>query len=144
MRAVPFTLARWRDVVLQPEQETEPPTEEGAALLMSQGATWAYEDGAGHTIACGGLYPVGPGQAVAWSYIGADAGRHMAGIVRAMRSAIATHKDRWPIVRCTVVRGFAAGRRLMDLLGFVPLLGAEPIEFRARVYDVFERCHYGG
>lgn len=144
MRAVPFTLERWQDVTLQAEQEHEPPTADAADLLSAQGATWAYEDGAGHTIAVGGLYPVGPGQAAAWTYIGADAGRHMVGLVRAMRQAIDGHKDRWPVIRATVLKDFAEGRRLMAMLGFVPLLASEPITFRARVYNVFQRVHYGG
>jgi hypothetical protein len=138
MRAVPFTLERWQAIALQPEQAHEPPTADTAAYLRQHGVSWAYEADDGHTLACGGLLPVGPGEAVAWSYVGADAGPHMLGLIRAARAIMREHQNRWPVIRATVVKDFAAGRRLMDMLGFVPML-VEPIDFRDRRYDVFQR-----
>jgi len=141
---VPFTLDRWKNVRLQPEQEHEPPTPEYAERLVSEGVTWAYDDADGHTIAVGGLYPVGPGQAVAWTYLGCDSGPYILALVRAMKRAMDAHKNRWPVLRASVLKDFAAGQRLMALLGFVPLLGTEPIAFRARIYLVYQKVHYGG
>jgi hypothetical protein len=142
--AAPFTLERWRDVRLQPAQKHEPPSPGYADRLVAEGAAWAYDDAEGHTIAVGGLYPVGPGQAVAWTYLGADCGRYMTALVRAMREAIATHKERWPVVRAAVLADFEAGRRLMAMLGFVPLINAEPIMWAGKTYIVFQKVHYGG
>lgn len=141
---VPFSIERWQDVRLQPEQQHEPPSPEFAERLVENGANWAFVDSTGHTIAVGGLYPVADGQAIAWTYLGEDCGPHMVTLVRVMRGAIEKHKGRWPLIRATVLDGFAAGERLMRLLGFVPLLPSEPIAFGARVYHVYQRAYYGG
>lgn len=142
--AAPFTIDRWRDVKLQPAQEHEPPSLKYAERLVADGVTWAYDDAAGHTIAVGGLYPVGPGEAVAWMYLGADSGRYMTALVRAMRGAIAAQKHRWPVVRAAVLRDFPQGVRLIEMLGFVPLLKTEPIMWAGKTYIVFQKVHYGG
>jgi hypothetical protein len=144
MRPVPFSYERWCDVALQAEQLHEPPTANMAAHLALHGKVWAYESADGITIAVGGLYPIGPGQAAAWTYLGADSGEHMVALVRAMRRIMAEHANQWPIIRATVLDDFAAGQRLMALLGFKPLLASEPILFRARVYRVMQRVSYGG
>lgn len=144
MRPAPFSFERWCDVALQPEQEHEPPTAEFARRLATEGESWAYVDEDGHTLAVGGLYPVGPGQAVAWSYLGRDCGERMVTLVRAMRRIMSEHANRWPVIRATVLKDFTAGQRMMRVLGFKPLLGTEPIMFRARVYDVMQRVSYGG
>lgn len=141
---VPFTLDRWRDVRLQPAQEHEPPNPGYADRLVAEGEAVAYDDGAGHTVAVGGLYPVGPGQAVAWTYLGADCGRYMTGLVRAMRRTIDDNRERWPVVRAAVLADFPEGRRLMAMLGFVPLLNSEPIMWAGKTYIVFQKVHYGG
>ena len=144
MNQVPFSFAVWADVALQPEQIHEPPTEAYAERLARDGVAFAVADDEGHTIGVGGLYPVGPGQAVAWTYIGRDAGPYMLPIIRTIRAVLKQHENRWPLVRATVIKDFAAGERLIRMLGFQPLLPSEPLMFGARVYSVWQRVGYGG
>lgn len=144
MREVPFTYERWCDVRLQPEQAHDGPREDAAAIFAEKGATWAYEDGLGHTIAVGGLFPLEAEQAFAWTYLGSDCGPHMTGLVRVMKRAIFENRNRWPVVRAAVLSDFKPGHRLMKMLGFKPLLANEPVSFGARVYIVFQCVAHGG
>lgn len=144
MRAVPFTYERWCDVRLQANQTHDGPREDAAAAFIERGANWAYVDRTGHTVAVGGLFPVEDEQAFAWTYLGADCGPHMVGLVRAMRRAIKENRNRWPIVRAAVLKDFEPGHRLMALLGFKPWAPSEPLQFGARVYVLFQLVAHGG
>lgn len=143
MRLVPFTLERWENLALQPEQAHESPTLNNALRLEAEGESYAFVDLEGHTIACGGLYPFGSGQAMAWSYVGKDAGPHLRRLVRESRAVLASHQDRWPVMRAATLVEFEAGHRLLKLLGFRHL-GAAPMTVRGRSYMVYERTRDGG
>lgn len=144
MREVPFNFERWCDIRLQPEQAHESPNAEAAATLAERGAAWAYEDGAGHVVAAGGLFPVADEQAFAWAYLGRDCGPYMTGVVRAARRAIFENRNRWPIVRAAVLKDFKPGHRLMRMLNFKPFLPDEPVKIGARVYILFQCVAHGG
>jgi hypothetical protein len=129
---VPFTLERWRDVVLQPEQRRD----HGDAMTAFDGPTWTYVDEVDHCLAVGGLYPVTEHVAVAWAYIGRDAGRVMPALFLKARRVLRAHRERWPIIRSGALVDFAAGHRLLELLGF-KALGVD-VTHEARVISVFE------
>lgn len=143
MKLVPFTLERWQDIALQPQQEHESPTLNNFLRLEAEGESFAFIDQDGHTIACGGFYPYGDGQAYAWSYVGADAGQHMARLVRESRAVLASRQDRWPVMRAATLVEFEAGHRLLKLLRFKNL-GAPPMTVNGRSYTVYERARHGG
>lgn len=132
MRQVPFSIDLWHDIKLQPEQNRDT----FKMSIAENGPTWTFCDGEGHCIATGGLYEALPGIAVAWAFIGADARPHMLELALQARAVLRAHLTKWPVIRAGVVRGFAAGERLMRLLGFKPL--GTSVELGARVYSVFQ------
>lgn len=129
----PFTFERWLDVALQPEQMHEGPKPEVAAVL-SNGYAVAMVDAQGHTVGCGGLCPVKDGEAVAWTYIGRDAGRHMLALVREMRRAIEAGGYR--VVKAATIDGFGPGCRMLAMLGFHQTAA---IDHNGRHYLIYER-----
>lgn len=135
LAALPFTLERWADVALQPEQLHEPANHEHAAVL-SNGHAVAMVDASGHTIGCGGLCPVGGDEAVAWTYIGRDAGQHMLGLVRLMRETLAEATGRYRVIKAATLDGFAPGCRMLLLLGFRL---KDELDHNGRHYLIYER-----
>lgn len=67
-------------------------------------------------IACAGLMEFWTGRAMAWSFIGAQAGSHMIALTRAVRD----HLEGSPYrrIEAYVDEGFDAGHRWVGLLGF--------------------------
>ena len=130
IRQVPFTLERWRDVILQPEQTRDHDQIEG---VLHSGMV-AFVDEKDHCVACGGLWPASDSMAVAWAYIGADAGRHMVALLRAARRVL--RASLWPEVRSGALAEFPAGNRMLELLGFRHIGQVE--HSQSRVYRVFE------
>lgn len=118
LEAREFTFERFADVALQPEQLHEPPSLEYFAVL-SRGHAVAMVDGQGHTVGCGGLCPVKDGsEAVAWTYIGRDAGAHMTGLMREMRRALRERAGRFEVIKTATLGGFGPGCRMLAMLGF--------------------------
>jgi hypothetical protein len=70
----------------------------------------------GVPIACAGLAEQWEGRALAWALIGADAGPHFTGIVRAMRRGL--DLTPWRRIEAQVDAEFAEGIRLAHMLGF--------------------------
>jgi hypothetical protein len=130
IRQVPFTKERWLDVILQPQQTRD----HDRIDEVIETATIAFVDENDHCVACGGLWPFSESVAVAWAYIGADAGRHMVALLRAARSILKAAA--WPEVRSGALIDFPAGNRLLHLLGFRPIAVLTYTD--ARVYGVFE------
>lgn len=137
IRAAPFSVDLWRDIVLQPQQRRD----HVDAMAVFEGPSWTFVDGQGHCLACGGIYPVADDVAVAWAYIGADSGPHFSSLFLKARKIIRDNRHRWPVVRSGCLADFAAGNRLLRLLGFKSL-GLE-VTHEARVYSVFELAGRG-
>lgn len=134
LEARPFTFERWADVALQPEQEHEPANRAQAAVMSNGHAVAMVDQVTGHTIGCGGLCPVKDGEAVAWTYIGRDAGPHLVALVREMRRVL--DDARYPVVKAATLQGFAPGERMLALLGFSK---TGELQHNGRSYIVFER-----
>lgn len=133
MTLVPFTLERFADIRLQPEQRRDT-----FDLTVPQiGEAYAIEID-GHCIGCGGLYPVTADVACAWAFIGEDAGPYFVRMVRAMSEVL--ERAHWRVVRAGVLSGFAPGHRLLAMLGFQPVGAA--VFYGARVYNVFEYTNH--
>lgn len=83
---------------------------------MPQGTSWTILHRAA-PICCGGLVELWPGRAYAWSLLSEQAGPHMLGLTRGIRSLL----DEAPFARIemAVEANFTAGRRWAELLGFV-------------------------
>lgn len=128
---VPFSLQAWHDIVLQPQQ-----TRNHLDFMAVDGPIWTFVDDGGHCLACGGLYPAMDGIAVAWAYIGADCGPVMPALFKRARAALLEGLTHWPVIRSGALADFAAGNRLLELLGFTPI--GVKVTHEARVYNVFE------
>lgn len=79
----------------------------------------------GKIIGCAGIIPIWQGRAMAWAYIGEDAGKHFVKVHREVKKFL----DNCYIKRieATVDAGFDAGHRWMGMLGFeleAPLMKA--------------------
>lgn len=135
LEAREFTAERWADVALQPQQEHEGPSPERFGAL-SCGHAVAICDASGHTIGCGGLCPLGGDEAVAWTYIGRDAGRHLTGLVREMRRALDAAAPKFRCIKAATIDGFAPGCRMLAMLGFHR---AGDITHNGRHYLIYER-----
>lgn len=129
MTIIPYTPDHLAAINLQPEQVRDTFDES----VPEKGDSWAMVID-GRSVAVGGLYPVLPNMAVAWAFIGADAGPHFVRMVRAMREKL--DASSWPVVRAGALHGFAAAGRLLRMLGFQQVNAVT--HYRARVYDVFE------
>lgn len=67
-------------------------------------------------VGCAGILPAWEGRALAWSWIGAAAGRHMVAITRAVRRFLDAQPYRR--VEMTVDVNFDEGHRWAEMLGF--------------------------
>lgn len=93
-------------------------------LAVPPGDGWAAVV-AGQTVAAAGLIELWPGRAYAWALLDRDAGQHMVGIVRAIRSRLDAACLRR--IEMAVDAEFKPGARFAELLGF-------HLESRARAY----------
>lgn len=133
---VAFTAERWRDIVLQPEQSRD----HTDALAVFLGPTWTYVDTYDHCIACGGLYQAAENIVVAWAYIGADSGPYLPALALKARRILRANAERWPLIRSGALSDFEAGKRLLALLGFLPL--GVSVTHEGKSYDVFELARH--
>lgn len=79
----------------------------GPCVTAFQGAT---------VLVCGGIMTASPGTGVAWALLSNEAARHMLWLHRAVLRFIETQRLRR--LEATVVEGFPAGCRWVELLGF--------------------------
>lgn len=93
-------------------------------LAVPPGQGWAAVV-AGQTMAAAGLIELWPGRAYAWALLDHDAGRHLLGITRAIRSCLDAACLRR--IEMAVDAEFKQGARFAELLGF-------HLESRARAY----------
>ena len=120
MQIVPYAPWHLREIALQPHQQHLGLAlrEQGWAEQVHQaGPCWtALVDG--RPIGCGGFQECWEGRAIAWAILGAEAGRHMMALTRAVRRGLARH----PAVRieAQALVGFRPAARWARLLGFVP------------------------
>lgn len=70
----------------------------------------------GEPVAIAGLIEMWPGRAIAWSFVGANAGPHMVRITRAVERFLGLCEHRR--IEAYVDPNFEAGHRWMRLLGF--------------------------
>jgi len=70
----------------------------------------------GDVVGCAGILPAWQGRAMAWSWVGAAAGRHMVSITRAVHRFLDAQPHRR--VEMTVDVDFDAGHRWAEILGF--------------------------
>lgn len=131
-----FSLELWRDITLQPQQRRD----HNDAMRVFSGDTWTFVDDAGHCIAIGGLFEAVSGVAVAWAYIGADAGPHMVALAFKARRILNDNAGRWLVIRSGALSDFKAGLRLLGLLGFTSL--GVSVTHEGRSYDVFELARH--
>ncbi|HEY9029647.1 MAG TPA: hypothetical protein VIP05_35490 [Burkholderiaceae bacterium] len=108
---IPFEPHHLRLITPQPAQEGEFQEQQGAPA----GQAWtAVVDGL--PICVGGLTEIWRGRAYAWALLTVDAGPHMLGLTREIRSTL----DRATFARIEMVveKDFLAGRRWAEMLGF--------------------------
>ena len=110
---VPFEFAHLVSLRLQPEQAHAKPSRAVVQRLEAEGVAFSYLDEDGHAVMCGGLLPFEDQGAMAWSWIGADAGPHMLALVRESRRVLASHEDEWPVMRALTLVEFGAGNRFL-------------------------------
>ena len=109
----PFRTGHMTDFAVQNVQRIEI-SPEGVKALEHQHAFTAFAGSRPVLIA--GLAEQWAGRALAWALVSRLAGAHMTALVRVMRRALDTAPyDR---VEATVLRSFAPGIRLVDMLGF--------------------------
>jgi len=85
------------------------------SLSGPTGTAWtATADGV--PMVCGGIIPVWEGRGYAWTLIDRDAGPHMLGLTRAIRSLL--DRAAWRRLEMAVDADFEAGARWAVLLGF--------------------------
>lgn len=116
MIIVPLTAEHLARLALQPAQAWCRPhlTDDTLTETAALGGYTALVEG--EPIACCGLMPFWPGRAMAWSFIGANAGSHMVALTRAVQRHFAACGVRR--IEAYVDEGFDAGRRWVELLGF--------------------------
>lgn len=112
IEAVRFKPEHLRTITPQPEQRAEWLEVVDAGM---EGDGWSVQLD-GKSLACGVLIALGDGRAAVQAFVGADAGPYMTKILRVTERALRVAPYRR--VEATVVEGFAAGYRLMRLLGF--------------------------
>lgn len=116
MIIVPFEPQHLEQLCLQPAQEylrgvvTREQAEVAAAHPSFSG--FAGDE----LLGCAGILPAWQDRALAWSWLGSSAGRHMAAITRAVRRFLEAQPHRR--VEITVDVDFDAGHRWAELLGF--------------------------
>lgn len=118
MNIIPFRPEHLEELKLQPSQAwmQDNMTPEYGAALAAAGPAYTAIVGNG-VVGCAGLIPQWQGRALAWALIACEAGPHLLGIVRAIRRGLdVIHPCRR--VEAAVCADFAAGHRLMGLLGF--------------------------
>jgi hypothetical protein len=67
-------------------------------------------------LVCGGIATMGPKRGACWALLAADSGRHMLALHRAVGRFITLQP--WQRLEATVEKGFGAGCRWVELLGF--------------------------
>lgn len=114
LRLVPFEARHLSLLRVQDNQRLE---FDATALSAVPGDRWtAVVDGL--PICCGGLVPIWPGRAYAWSVLDREAGPHMRRLTTAIRSLL--DGTPWRRIEMAVDAEFEAGLRWARLLGFVP------------------------
>lgn len=119
MKIVAFRAEHLEGLRLQPAQShmIGMLAENGYGAMLENGPSFTALDDAGHVLICAGFDERWTGCAQAWALLSCDAGRHMIGIVRALRGYI-DNVAPWHRIEAAVDVGFVAGERLLELLGF--------------------------
>lgn len=117
MEIVPFEPEHLRTLVLQEAQAWMGPMLKAdyGLELKRGGPAFTALDG-DQVIACAGVLRMWENRDQAWALLSADSGRRFVGIYRGIRRFLDMHDTRR--VEATVDSEFAAGHRLMYLLGF--------------------------
>lgn len=101
--------------LIRPQVAQAHEVDEASLAAPTIGAAWtAVADGL--PICCGGLVPVWEGRAYAWALLDRDAGPHMLGLTRRIRSRL--DESGWRRIEMAVDADFEAGARWAVLLGF--------------------------
>jgi len=113
MVIVPFKAEHLQGLRLQPAQMSAPLVTPEQAERLGQAYTALIAD---EPVACGGLYELWPGRALAWTYLGSGVGREFITLHRVVRGHLDT--ARWRRVEAYVDAGFTNGHRWVKALGF--------------------------
>jgi hypothetical protein len=113
MIIVPFKVEHLQGLRLQPMQAGSPIVSPATAGLLGHAFTALSE---GVPVACGGLYEIWPGRALAWTYLGADCGREFMALHRTVSGHLRDAK--WRRVEAYVEAGYRNGTRWVEALGF--------------------------
>lgn len=119
MRVVRFQRDHLKALTLQPAQAYmlgEVSAAGYAEMLEAEGAFTAIDD-VGRVLAVAGVSSRWKGVGMLWALISCDAGPHMRTLIRATKGYL-EHAGDWHRVEASVDVGFAAGERLLVLLGF--------------------------
>lgn len=113
MVIVPFKAEHLLGLRLQPAQVSAPLVTAEQAAGLGHAYTALVDD---RPVACAGLYELWPGRALAWAYVGVDAGHEFIAITRAVRRHLEAAS--WRRVEAYVDAGFENGHRWVKALGF--------------------------
>lgn len=113
MIIVPFQVEHLQGLRLQPAQAGSPLLAPEQAGLLGHAYTALSE---GEPVACGGLYELWPGRALAWTYLGASVGREFVALHRTVKRHLELAP--WRRVEAYVEAGFPQGHRWVRTLGF--------------------------
>lgn len=117
MNIVPFAPEHLRALVLQDAQAWMGPMlqHDYGESLRRGGPCFTAMDG-DHVLACAGVLRMWENRDYAWALLAQDCGAHFVGIYRGIKRFLDLHDTRR--VETAVDSKFAAGHRLMELLGF--------------------------
>lgn len=133
MEWLTFAAEHLRTLTLQPAQRefAERLHDDGYARTLEESGSAITLRHDGRTLVCGGVVELWPGRSQVWALVSADAGPHFVAVVRGMRRFLAQHDTRR--IEAVVDTHFAAGHRLIRMLGFVR-------EGTMRAYDQGRDC----